>query len=288
MKFHLLRNTKGKKSLSKRNKNKKVDEISQQLVGCEISIRSPCFTTTSSSENYHDNDFNIKQEERDHSTCLSSVWNLMYRKNDKTATSMTDSKGDMTSSTASLSTSSQPKGGRQTSDGSCLISPNTISTTHTLKEDENLDSLMSPSDWKWQQCSMTSIQSPIQSSALVRPTPMRWKIIKRRKSSKVLKELSPKGPFSPTLVEEVLPTYLPVKQTQSQPHQPALSTIECTTLHSPKKSDRNAILLKRILWERRRVQMKKNVLNNGVEIYLNVYNGTTLGDGSAKSEGVHS
>eukprot|EP00555_Chaetoceros_dichaeta_P001756 CAMPEP_0198276156 /NCGR_PEP_ID=MMETSP1447-20131203/65158_1 /TAXON_ID=420782 /ORGANISM="Chaetoceros dichaeta, Strain CCMP1751" /LENGTH=417 /DNA_ID=CAMNT_0043971079 /DNA_START=102 /DNA_END=1355 /DNA_ORIENTATION=- len=371
----------------------RMETLSQKWKGFKVSIPSPCFTTCSS-KNHHGCSINLKQENRDHSTSASSAL--------KTTISITESRGDATSATASVSTSSQTEKGGYARP----ISPTTVSTTHSRKEKDILDSMLSPSDWQWQQCSMTSILSTIQTSTSARPTPIRsnstkkknnrrrWKISKRRKSSKVIKELSPKGPFlSPILMKEEPPTCLPGKQSQSQPQQPTLITIESTALDSmlspsdwqwqqcsmtsilstiqtstsarptpirsnstkkknnrrrwkiskrrksskvikelspkgpflspilmkeepptclpgkqsqsqpqqptliaiestappiPQRNARNVLFLQRILWERRRVLMKKNLLHNGVENYVKVLRVATLGNNSEKSEDVNS
>jgi len=272
----------------------RMETLSQKWKGFKVSIPSPCFTTCSS-KNHHGCSINLKQENRDHSTSASSAL--------KTTISITESTGDATSATASVSTSSQTEKGGYASEGRCRrpISPTTVSTTHSRKEKDILDSMLSPSDWQWQQCSMTSILSTIQTSPSARPTPIRsnstkkknnrrrWKISKRRKSNKVIKELSPKGPLSPILMKEEPPTCLPGKQSQSQPQQqPTLITIESTAPPIPQRNDRNVLFLQRILLERRRVRMKKNLLHNGVENYVKVLRVATLGNNSEKSEDVNS
>eukprot|EP00555_Chaetoceros_dichaeta_P013631 CAMPEP_0198261868 /NCGR_PEP_ID=MMETSP1447-20131203/10503_1 /TAXON_ID=420782 /ORGANISM="Chaetoceros dichaeta, Strain CCMP1751" /LENGTH=244 /DNA_ID=CAMNT_0043949923 /DNA_START=103 /DNA_END=837 /DNA_ORIENTATION=- len=244
-------------------------------MGCIGSTPSPYFTTVSS-KNHHGRDDKFKQENRDYSTSSSSTLKLR-----------TDSDGDVTSDTASLSvsTSSQPENGGYAREERypMPISPSIMSTTHSLKEEDILDSMLSPSDWQrenpsdwqWKQGSMTSIPSTIQMSPSARSNPILWKISKRCKSSKILKELSPKGPSSPTLMKEGPPSYRPVQELQSQPQQPTLTTIESTTTPSPQKNDRSGVLLEKYSYELKRVQTKFVLLNNGVENYIKVVRVTT-------------
>mmetsp|Transcript_26194 Transcript_26194/g.30897 ORF Transcript_26194/g.30897 Transcript_26194/m.30897 type:complete len:308 (+) Transcript_26194:86-1009(+) len=248
----------------------RMETLSQKWKGFKVSIPSPCFTTCSS-KNHHGCSINLKQENRDHSTSASSAL--------KTTISITESRGDATSATASVSTSSQTEKGGYARP----ISPTTVSTTHSRKEKDILDSMLSPSDWQrenpsdwqWKQGSMTSITSTIQTSISARLNPILWKISKRCKSSKILKELSPKGPSSPTLMKEGPPSYRPVQELQSQPQQLTLTTIESTTTPSPQKNDRSGVLLEKYSYELKRVQTKFVLLNNGVENYIKVVRVTT-------------
>lgn len=132
-------------------------------MGCTGSKSSMGCICLTPSNNNHGRDDNFKQENRDHSTSPSSSLGLKCREN-ISMTNLTDSDGDETSDTVSLSdsTSSQPPSDWQSE---------------------------KPSDWQWKQGSMTSIPSTIKTSASARSTPILWKVSKRHKSSKIIKEI---------------------------------------------------------------------------------------------------